>query len=81
MRTVAIIWWLREVFARFGCPDELVMDNSPQFISHEFQTFLAEMGIHGLPVAVFNPCENGLMEHWNCTLKGGIQAFCSLDSP
>ncbi len=61
--------------------DHLVMDNGLQFTSHEFQTFLADMGIHATPITVFNPCENGLVEHWNHILEGGIQAFCSLDCP
>ncbi len=29
VRSTAIIYWLKELFARHGCPDEVVMDNGP----------------------------------------------------
>ncbi len=32
-------------------------------------------GIEHQLAAVFNPQENGLVEHWNRTMKMGIQAF------
>ncbi len=80
-RSSALIHWLQSLFARYGCPDELVMDNGPQFWSHEFQVFLEETGVKGLPVANYNPWENGLVERWNKTLKEGIQAFCSASIP
>ncbi len=34
-----------------------------------------------MPVSVYNPRENGLVEQWNRMLKGGIQAFMVLDRP
>ncbi len=54
------------------------MDNGLQFVSTEFQHFLEINGVHPIMCAVFNPRENGLVECWNRTLKGGVQAFCSL---
>ncbi len=57
------------------------MDNGPQFQSHKFQVFLEEAGVKGLPVANYNPWENGLVERWNKMLKEGIQAFCSASIP
>ncbi len=71
----AIVRWLKELFACHGCPDEVVMDNGPQFTSSEFQQFLTEYGVHGLMTTVYNPRENGLVECWNKTLKFGVQAF------
>ena len=32
---------LRELFVRFGIPQQLVLDNDPQFISDEFKQFMA----------------------------------------
>ncbi len=54
------------------------MDNGPQFVSTEFQHFLELNAVHPIMCSVFNLRENGLVERWNCTLKGGVQAFCSL---
>ncbi len=77
----ALICWLQSLFACYSCPDELVMDNGPQFWSHEFQVFLEETAVKGLPVANYNPWENGLVECWNKTLREGIQAFCLASVP
>ncbi len=38
-------------------------------------------GVRPLPVLVYNPRENGLVERWNRTLKGGIQAFTVMERP
>ncbi len=67
IHSAAIICWLKELFARHGCPDKVVMDNGPQFASFEFQQFLAEHGIWALMTSVYKPRENGLVEHWNKT--------------
>ncbi len=77
IRSSAIIHWLKEQFARYGCPDEVVMDNGPQFASSEFQQFLSEYGVHVLMTSIYNPSDNGLVERWNKTFKFGVQAFCS----
>ncbi len=56
----AIIRWLRELFAWYGCPDDIVMDNGPQFAhSQDFIFFLEQYGVCPLPVSVYNPRENG----------------------
>ncbi len=75
--SLAIICWLKELFARHGCPEEMVMDNGWQFASSEFQQFLSEYGVHALITMVYNPRENGLAERWNKMLKFGVQAFTS----
>ncbi|GFN82895.1 LOW QUALITY PROTEIN: Pol polyprotein [Plakobranchus ocellatus] len=75
VRSSTIIGWLDEVFSRFGAPDELVIDNRPQFTSMEFTNFLQKFNIHDTLIAVYNPQENGCVERFNQYLKHGIQAF------
>ncbi|XP_039610078.1 uncharacterized protein K02A2.6-like [Polypterus senegalus] len=40
--TSEIVLKLKALFARFACPDEIVSDNGPQFVSAEFQEFAKE---------------------------------------
>ncbi len=42
--SLTIIRWLKELFSCYSCPDEIVMDNGPQFASAEFQLFLENRG-------------------------------------
>jgi len=70
-----IINWLDEIFAMFGNPNQLVSDNGPQFVSHEFVNFLANRGIAHLRTAIYTPQQNGLVERFNRTLKNAIQTF------
>ncbi|MCP4341798.1 MAG: DDE-type integrase/transposase/recombinase, partial [Desulfobulbaceae bacterium] len=70
-----IISWLKEVFGRFGNPNELVSDNGPQFISSEFTSFLASRNIKHRLIARYNAPENGLVEVFNRSLKKGAQVI------
>jgi hypothetical protein len=76
-----IIDWLKETFARYGNPKELVSDNGPQFISDEFTKFLRDRDIRHIRSAVYNPQENGLVEVFNKFLKFGTQTFTADHTP
>ena len=53
---------LRDLFARFGIPEQLVSDNSAQFVSEEFQAFIRSNGIRHITSATYHPATNGLAE-------------------
>lgn len=68
MTAINTITKLREIFARFGYPEQLVCDNGQPFSSAEFSTFCRSNGIlinHTVPYA---PFQNGLVERQNRTL-------------
>ena len=65
---------LRTVFARYGCPEEVVSDNRPQFTAEEFQSFLRANGIRHRRSAPYHPATNGLAERFVQSFKRAITA-------
>ncbi|XP_058821394.1 uncharacterized protein K02A2.6-like [Topomyia yanbarensis] len=64
---------LREIFARFGYPTEIVCDNGQPFSSEDFSKFCFSNGItikHTVPYA---PFQNGLVERQNRTILKTIK--------
>ena len=66
---------LRDLFVRFGIPEQIVSDNSPQFASEEFQAFNRSNGIRHMTLAPYHPATNGLAERLVQTFK---QALCAM---
>ena len=60
---------LRTVFARYGCPEEIVSDNGPQFTSTDFGSFLEANGIRHRHTAPYHPATNGLAERFVQSFK------------
>ncbi|XP_043206001.1 uncharacterized protein K02A2.6-like [Amphibalanus amphitrite] len=65
---------LRELFARFGIPDQVVTDNGPQFTSTEFGIFLSNNGVRHIRTAPYHPASNGAAERAVGVLKSGLRA-------
>jgi len=53
---------LRLIFAQHGLPEQLVSDNGPQFIAHEFKEFSIQNSIKHIRVAPYHPASNGVAE-------------------
>ena len=53
---------LRLNFAQHGLPEQLVSDNGPQFIAHEFKEFIIQNGIKHIRVAPYHPASNEAVE-------------------
>ena len=66
---------LRDLFARFGIPEQIVSDNGAQFVSEDFQAFVKSNGIRHITSAPYHPATNGLAERAVQTFK---QAFRSM---
>ena len=60
---------LRDIFARYGLPEQLVSDNSPQFVSSDFADFCKSKAIKHVWVAPYHPASNGLAERMVQTFK------------
>ena len=46
---------LRDAFARFGLPEQLVSDNGPQFVSEESESFLHRNGVKHIHTSPYHP--------------------------
>ena len=53
---------LREIFASYGLPKELVSDNGPQLVSSEFRDFLKKNGVKHTLVPAYHSASNGAAE-------------------
>ena len=54
---------LRNLFASYGLPDQIVTDNQSQFTSSEFQRFTKADGIKHIRSASYQAATNGEAEH------------------
>lgn len=69
----AVINFLTTLFDRFGLVEEVVTDNGPQFISNEFTSFLASLGIRHSRSALYSPQSNAEVERFNRVMKDGLK--------
>ena len=60
--TVAVINKLRQHFARYVAPIELVTDNGPQFASAQFEAFARHWGFQHIATSPFYPQSNRRVE-------------------
>ena len=58
----ATIQCLRNIFAQFGIPENVVSDNGPTFTSMEFKQFLQRNGVRHITSPPYHPASNGLAE-------------------
>ena len=71
-RTISV---LREMFARFGLPKQLVSDSGPQFTSDEFEQFLVN-GVNHIRSSPYHPSSNGTAERLVQTVKQALRSSC-----
>ena len=72
---------LREVFARYGLPQQLVSDNGPRFVAEEFLVFLRSNGVKHIRSAPYHPATNGAIERMVQTMKQSLKAGLSQGIP
>ncbi|XP_066511013.1 uncharacterized protein K02A2.6 [Hoplias malabaricus] len=70
----ATIQVLREMFGRFGLPEQVVTDNGPSFVSREMEEFLQNNGINHILSSPYHPSTNGLAERMIQTIKHALKS-------
>ena len=69
-RTIAV---LRDLFSSYGLPEEVVSDNGPQFVSHDFTNFMKMNGIKHTLSPPYHPASNGAAERSVQILKQALR--------
>ena len=72
---------LRKMFAAHDCPEQLVSDNGPQFVSQELATFLKMNGVKYIRCAPYHPASNGAAERLVQTFKKARKAGVTTTRP
>ena len=72
--TTKTVELLRQLFASYGLPEQVVSDNGPQFVSEEFRQFMRGNGIRHIRCAPYHPASNGLVERFVRTFKEAMKA-------
>ena len=68
---------LRNIFARYCLPKQIVSDNSPPLQSAEYEEFLRQNGIQRILVSPYHPASNGLAERSVQTFKHSLESSAS----
>ena len=72
---------LQGMFAWNGLPEEVVMDNGPQFVSEELSAFMRENGVKHIRCAPYHPASNSLAKRFVTSMKTALKTnFKSLPS-
>ena len=72
--TTSVINILEKIFTRWGLPESVTTDNGPQFVSDQFEAFLAGYDIRHNLTSRYNPQANGGVERLNRVLKESLKA-------
>lgn len=65
---------LRNIFASYGLPEQIVTDNGPQFTVTDFVNFMKANGIRHIRSAPYHPASNGLAERLVQSFKQAMKA-------
>ncbi len=76
-----VIRFLTELFSRWGIPKVLVSDNGVQFVSAEFEQFLAQCDIEHVKTSLYFPQSNGLVERFNRSVKQAVRTSLAEGKP
>ena len=71
--TYKTIEMLSHLFAAYGLPEEIVLDNGPQFVSDEMLHFMKKHGIQHTRVPRYHPGSNGEAERYVQILKQALR--------
>ena len=75
----SIIDALTSLFARYGLPEKLLSDNGSNFVSTEFENFLASTMTQHFRTSNFHPQTNGVLERFHGSLKLRLRKLMTFD--
>ena len=69
----------KDVFARFGYPEQIHTDQGPQFMSHLFRDYCSDLNIKHTTTLGYNPKSNGQVERMHRDLATIIRALTNCE--
>lgn len=66
---------MMHTFARTGLPREVLTDRGANFCSDLMEQLYKRLGIRHIRISAYHPETNGLVEHFNATLKRGLKKY------
>lgn len=70
--TIKTIEAVRDSFAHWGQPHQLVTDNGPQSTSVEFENFIKSIGVVHIQSAQYHPATNSLADRFVQSFKHAL---------
>jgi transposase InsO family protein len=68
-----VVELIKEIFNRFGVPNNIITDNETQFTAREFKDICVDSGIKINYASVSHPQSNGQVEHSNDMILQGLK--------
>lgn len=70
--SMKVIELLKNLIEYHGKPEQIRTDNGTEFLSHIFQNFCNENGIEHVKIQKGKPMQNGYVERFNKSYRGGV---------
>ena len=72
IKSSRVIWVLRHLISRHGCPEKIRMDNGPEFIAKIAGEFSQMCGIEFKYIEPGKPTQNAFIERFNKSFRDGV---------
>lgn len=71
--------FLTGVVARHGCPEQILTDQGPNFMSRMFASMCKMIGAEHIRTTAYHPHSNGMVERVNKTITTNLKTYVSKD--